>query len=103
MAEFVETLQRIAKGASVVDPALVAELVSAHRRNDPLAVLSAREREVLALMAEGRSNAGIGRRLWAPRGRWKSTCAAFWLDSVSRRPMTITSRVLAVVTFLEAR
>src|SRR5439155_13446501 len=53
VAEFVETLERVAKGGSVVDPALVAELVSARRRDDPLAVLSAREREVLALMAEG--------------------------------------------------
>jgi serine/threonine-protein kinase PknK len=64
VADFVETLGRIAKGASVVDPALVAELVSARRRNDPLEVLSAREREVLALMAEGRSNAGIAHRIW---------------------------------------
>ena len=61
--EFVDTLQRVAKGGSVVDPALVAELVTARRRNDPLGVLSAREREVLALMAEGRSNTAIARTL----------------------------------------
>src|SRR5512132_4056181 len=51
--EFIDTLQRIARGGSVVDPALVAELVDARRRDDPLAALSPREREVLALMAEG--------------------------------------------------
>jgi DNA-binding NarL/FixJ family response regulator len=68
VAEFVETLERLARGGSVVDPALVQELVSARRRHDPLAVLSAREQEVLALMAEGRSNAGIGRRLWVTEG-----------------------------------
>src|SRR6201986_1531797 len=63
MAEFVDSLQRIANGGSVVDPALIQELVSGRRREDPLAVLSPREREVLAMMAEGRPNAGIARRL----------------------------------------
>ena len=58
VAEFVDSLQRIANGGSVIDPALIQELVSGRRREDPLAVLSPREREVLALMAEGRTNAG---------------------------------------------
>ena len=68
VTEFVDTLERIAKGGSVVDPALVQELVSVRRRIDPLAALSERERDVLALMAEGRSNAGIARRLWVTQG-----------------------------------
>jgi DNA-binding NarL/FixJ family response regulator len=66
--EFVETLERIAKGGSVVDPALVQQLVAARRVEDPLDELTPREREVLALMAEGRSNAGIARRLWVTEG-----------------------------------
>ena len=68
VAEFLDTLERIANGGSVVDPALVQELVTARRQDDPLAVLSAREREVLALMAEGRSNIGIARQLWVTEG-----------------------------------
>jgi serine/threonine-protein kinase PknK len=103
VAEFVETLERIAKGGSVVDPALVAELVSARRRNDPLGVLSTREREVLALMAEGRSNAGIGRRLWVTEGTVEKHVRS--ILAKLRLPETDDDhrRVLAVVTFLEAR
>jgi DNA-binding NarL/FixJ family response regulator len=66
--EFVDSLDRIKKGGSVIDPALVQELVSARRRNDPLAMLSPREVEVLGLMAEGRSNGGIARQLWVTEG-----------------------------------
>ena len=66
--EFLDTLDRILKGGSAVDPALVQELVAARRVSDPLADLSPREREVLELMAEGRSNAGIAHRLWVTEG-----------------------------------
>jgi DNA-binding NarL/FixJ family response regulator len=103
VAEFVETLQRIAKGASVVDPALVAELVSARRRNDPLAVLSTREREVLALMAEGRSNAGIGRRLWVTEGTVEKHVRSILAKLQLPETGDDHRRVLAVVTFLEVR
>jgi len=68
VGEFLDTLERIARGGSVVDPALVQNLVTVRRRHDPLSVLSACEREVLALMAEGRSNAGIARQLWVTEG-----------------------------------
>ena len=68
VAEFIETVERITAGASVVDPSLVQELVRARRRRDPLDVLSPREREVLALMAEGASNAGIARRIFVTEG-----------------------------------
>lgn len=62
--EFTEALRRIANGGSVVDPEIVARLVSRNREGDPLAALTAREREVLGLMAEGRSNQAIGARLY---------------------------------------
>src|SRR5258706_393305 len=68
VTEFIETVERITAGGSVVDPSLVQELVRAHRRRDPLDVLSSREREVLALMAEGASNAGIARRIFVTEG-----------------------------------
>src|SRR3984893_1002463 len=68
VAQFIDSLQRIARGGSVVDPALVQELVGSRRRNDPLETLTQREREVLALMAEGVSNSGIARRLFITEG-----------------------------------
>jgi DNA-binding NarL/FixJ family response regulator len=101
--DFLDTLGRIAKGASVVDPALVQELVSARRRNDPLGVLSAREREVLALMAEGRSNAGIGRRLWVTEGTVEKHVRSILAKLSLSETDDDHRRVLAVVTFLESR
>src|SRR6476659_1974709 len=101
--EFVDTLDRIARGASVIDPALVHELVAARHRNDPLAELSSREREVLSLMAEGRSNAGIARRLFVTEG----TVEKHVRSILGKLPINATEddhrRVLAVITFLESR
>jgi DNA-binding NarL/FixJ family response regulator len=100
--EFLDTLHRVARGGSVVDPALVRELVFARRRRDPLGALSNREREVLALMAEGRSNAGIGRRLWVTEG----TVEKHVRSILAKLDLADTSedhrRVLAVLKFLEA-
>ncbi|OBC11558.1 DNA-binding response regulator [Mycobacterium sp. 852013-50091_SCH5140682] len=103
VADFVETLERIAKGASVVDPALVSELVSARRRNDPLAVLSAREQEVLMLMAEGRSNAGIARRLWVTEGTVEKHVRSILTKLNLAETADDHRRVRAVITYLEAR
>ncbi len=100
--EFIETLGRVAAGGSVVDPALVQELVQARRVVDPLAALTPREREVLAQMAEGRSNAGIARALWVTEG----TVEKHVRSILSKLDLSETAddhrRVLAVVTFLEA-
>jgi serine/threonine-protein kinase PknK len=102
VTDFVDALERIAKGASVVDPALVKELVSARRRDDPLAVLSTREQAVLALMAEGRSNAGIARRLWISEG----TVEKHVRSILAKLDLPLTGddhrRVQAVITYLEA-
>jgi DNA-binding NarL/FixJ family response regulator len=102
VAEFLDTLRRVANGGSVVDPALVRELVAARRRDDPLAVLSAREREVLALMAEGRSNAGIARRLWVTEGTVEKHVRAILTKLNLPEAGDDHRRVLAVITFLEA-
>jgi DNA-binding NarL/FixJ family response regulator len=101
--EFIDTLQRIARGGSVVDPALVAELVATRHRDDPLAELSAREREVLALMAEGRSNAGIARRLWVAEGTVEKHVRSILTKLTLPETTDDHRRVLAVLTFLEAR
>jgi len=101
--EFIETLQRIEQGGSVVDPSLVQELVAARRVEDPLEELTPREREVLELMAEGRSNAGIARRLWVT----DRTVEKHVHSILSKLRLSETDddhrRVLAVVTFLESR
>ena len=103
VSDFIETLNRIAKGASVVDPALVQELVSARRRDDPLAALSARERGVLALMAEGRSNVGISRRLWITEPTVEKHVSSILTKLCLPKAGDDHRRVLAVIAFLEGR
>jgi serine/threonine-protein kinase PknK len=103
VAEFIDALERIARGGSVVDPGLVQELVAARRRDDPLDALTPREREVLAMMAEGYSNAGIARRLYVTEGTVEKHVHSI-LPKL-RIPETDDDhrRVLAVLAYLEAR
>ena len=68
IAEFLDALRRVAGGATVLDPEVVAQLLVRRRRDDPLRDLTPREREVLALMAEGRSNTAIARRIVVTEG-----------------------------------
>ena len=99
--EFVDSLKRIAAGGSVVDPGLVQTLVNARRADDPLEDLTTREREVLGLMAEGRSNAGIAGQLWLAEGTVEKPVRH--ILAKLRLPETRDDhrRVLAVVTFLK--
>jgi DNA-binding NarL/FixJ family response regulator len=103
VAQFIETVGRIAAGASVVDPSLVQELIMARRRRDPLDVLSPREREVLALMAEGGSNAGISRRIFVTEGTVEKHVRSILTKLDLPESETEHRRVLAVLRFLETR
>ena len=101
--ELVDALTRIAEGGTVLDSRLVVELLEQRRQTDPLEALTPREREVLALMAEGRSNDGIAKTLWVTKGAVEKHIKSIFgkLDL----PTTTDDhrRVLAVVTFLNAR
>jgi DNA-binding NarL/FixJ family response regulator len=101
--EFIDALERVAGGGSVIDPSLVRELVSRRRRVDPLAGLSVREREVLGLMAEGRSNAGIARRLWVTEGTVQKHVRSIFAKLDLPEAEDDHRRVLAVVTLLRTR
>ena len=103
VADVVDTLTRISDGGSVVDPALVQELVTQRHRNDPLEQLTPREREVLALMAEGHSNNGIAGRLFVTEGAVEKHVRS--ILAKLRLPATQDAhrRVLAVLMFLAAR
>jgi len=102
VAEFIDTLKRVERGGSAVDPALVQELVAAHRADDPLSVLTAREREVLALMAEGRSNTGIGQVLWVTEGTVEKHVRSILMKLRLPETGEVHRRVLAVLAFLDA-
>jgi len=101
--QFLDTVERVLKGGSVVDPALVRELVAARRAHDPLAELTEREREVLALMAEGRSNAGIARRLYVSEGTVEKHVHSILNKLLVPETDEDHRRVLAVLAFLSSR
>ena len=101
--DFIETLRRVVRGGSAVDPVLVRELVAARRVDDPLDVLSPREREVLALMAEGRSNSSISHQLWVTEGTVEKHVRSILMKLRLEESDEVHRRVLAVLTFLGAR
>ena len=101
--DFTDTLRRLVRGASVVDPVLVAELIAARRAHDPLDPLSPREREVLALMAEGRSNSAIAQELWVAEATVEKHVRSILMKLSLPESDEVHRRVLAVLTFLGAR
>jgi DNA-binding NarL/FixJ family response regulator len=100
--DFIETVESVLGGGAVIDPALVQELVNVRHRTDRLDGLTAREREVLALMAQGASNAGIARRLFVTEGTVEKHVRG--IMAKLRLPETVDDhrRVLAVLAFLDS-
>ena len=98
--EFSAAVRRVAEGGSALDPAVVSELVGRHRRDDPLADLSPRERQVLELMAEGRSNQAIAERLFVTLRAVEKHVTSIFVKL--RLPATAEDhrRVLAVLALL---
>src|SRR6476620_8152424 len=101
--DFIETVDRVINGGSVLDPAIVQELVNVRHREDRLERLTDREREVLALMAEGASNAGIAKRLWVTEGTVEKHVRSILSKLQLAETPDDHRRVLAVLTFLDSR
>jgi DNA-binding NarL/FixJ family response regulator len=99
--QLLEAMERVAAGECVVDRAVVDELLARPRRADPIDELTPREREILALMAEGRSNQGICRALWlSPKTVETHIRGAFTKLGIAAAPED-NRRVLAVLAYLE--
>jgi DNA-binding NarL/FixJ family response regulator len=102
VAEFADALARVAAGGTALDPEVVAQLLRARRHAKGLAALTPREREVLALMAEGRSNAGIARGLVVTEGVVEKHVAAIFAKLGLPPSESDNRRVLAVLRYLGA-
>lgn len=98
--DFLDALSRVAAGGSALDPEVVARLLHAHRDRDPLTLLTPREREVLALMAEGRTNVGIAKRLYLSQRTVETHVASILAKLDLAGTDEDHRRVLAVLTYL---
>lgn len=99
LAELVDAIDRIADGGTVLDPEVVAQLIG--RRHDPLSTLTPREREVLQLMAEGRTNAAIAEQLFIGVGAVEKNVTAIFGKLGLEDSGTDHRRVLAVIAWLQ--
>lgn len=102
IADFLDALSRVAGGGTVLDPEVIAQLLVRRRAQDPLEALTAREREVLALMAEGRSNGSIGRRLVVSEGAVEKHVGNIFAKLGLPSDADGHRRVLAVLTYLRS-
>jgi DNA-binding NarL/FixJ family response regulator len=102
VSDFIDALSRIAQGGTVLDPEVVRQLLQAGRRTDTLATLTPREREVLSLIAQGRSNAAIAGALFiSPKVVEKHVANIF--DKLGLTPSDSDNRrVIAAITYLES-
>jgi DNA-binding NarL/FixJ family response regulator len=100
IAELTDAVHRIAAGGLVIDPSVVAQLVGRHRRRNPIDALSDREREVLALMAEGRSNQAISDRLYLSPKTVEAYVRSVFTKLDLHQAADDNRRVLAVLAFL---
>ena len=102
VSDFVEALVRVASGGTALDPEVVTQLLGASRRTDSISVLSGREREVLSLMAEGRSNAAIANELVISEGAVEKHVANIFTKFDLPVSQSDHRRVLAVLRFLDS-
>ncbi|MFD6321494.1 response regulator transcription factor [Streptomyces sp. NPDC058442] len=100
VGDFLDALRRVAAGGSALAPEVVSRLIGVHRAADPLASLTAREREVLALMAEGRTNVGIARRLWLTHRTVETHVSSILTKLGLANSAEDHRRVLAVLLYL---
>ncbi len=102
VATIVDALRRIMEGETVIDPTIVSKLVGRHRREDPLARLTQREREVLGLVAEGMSNGAIARHLFLTERTVEAHVTQIFQKLGLFESPDQHRRVLAVLTFLRS-
>ncbi len=100
VSDFVEALARVASGGTALDPEVVTQLLGASRRAGPISVLSVREKEVLSLMAEGRSNAAVATELVISEGTVEKHVASIFTKLDLPESQSDHRRVLAVLRFL---
>lgn len=101
LGHFVDAVRQVAAGGSVLDPEVVARFLGRRRPGDPLATLSPRERQVLGLVAEGRTNAAIGRTLYLSDGAVEKNIRGIFTKLHLRPAADDHRRVLAVLAYLD--